>query len=157
MLCVFKDGANTAFHESVGDCLTYGLKSAHQDDDGGIENLLKIALARLPQIGFGLVMDLWRWYIFENEDKPETWNEQWWKLHEELLGISPPTGYNTEGLDATGKYHIVQNIPYIRYFLSSFLQLQFFEALCRHGGKEELRDLHECQLRGNEKAGTRLW
>ncbi|CAG7704505.1 unnamed protein product [Allacma fusca] len=97
-------------------------------------------------------MDLWRWYVYENENSPETWNTYWWQLNYEFLGISPPTGYTTEGLDATGKYHVMENIPYIRYFLASFLQLQFFEALC-----EDYENIHDCQLRGNKKAGARLW
>ena len=49
-----------------------------------------------------------------------------------------------------------------RYFFSSFLQVQFFEAMCRaeyFEGKAERvlpSALHDCDLYGSKKAGKRL-
>lgn len=99
-----------------------------------MKSLMKIGLAKLPQVGYGLIMDLWRWNVFENADAVPAWNDNWWKLNYELLGISKPEGYgqnetDNDGLDAAGKFHIIDNIPYIRYFMASFLQIQFYEAM----------------------------
>jgi len=100
-------------------------------------------------------MDLWRWGIFESKSSASTWNEFWWDLNYEYLGVWKPQGVPlTDGLDATGKFHIIDNVPYMRYFLASFLQLQFFQAMCEAGGQN---NMHTCQLRGSKEAGQLLW
>ena len=69
-----------------------------------MRTLLKIGLFKLPQIAFGLVLDLWRWKIFEKEDDFPEWNKLWWELNDEFLGVKVPHGYtNHGGLDALGK------------------------------------------------------
>lgn len=159
-----QDGANSAFHESVGDSITYDLIHSQQEGQlnspsSHIKSLLKTGLAKLPQIGFGLIMDLWRWEIFENPDRVSEWNDLWWRMHETFLGITKPTpDYNLKGeaLDAAGKFHIIDNIPYIRYFLASFLQLQFYEAMCKQEPNWK-GNLHDCQIRGSKRAGELLW
>ena len=50
---IFQDGASVASQEAVGDAATYGLYPAP-----GIGDLLHIGLMKLPQIGYGLVVDL---------------------------------------------------------------------------------------------------
>ncbi|ODM97383.1 Angiotensin-converting enzyme [Orchesella cincta] len=154
---IFQEGANSAFHESVGDAITYDLRQ-HQDEPEWIKSLLKTGLAKLPQIGFGLLMDLWRWEVFENPDKVLQWNDVWWEMNEQFLGITKPfPGYNTkDGLDAAGKFHIIDNIPYIRYFLASFLQLQFYESMCKATENWD-GNLHTCRIKGSKPAGAVLW
>jgi hypothetical protein len=93
-----QDGANAAFHEAVGDSVTYGMYP-----NPSIRTLLKTALAKLPQVSFGLIVDLWRWKVFENDEYAIHWNELWWRLNLEYLGVTPPKGYESEGLDALGK------------------------------------------------------
>ncbi|CAL8109844.1 unnamed protein product [Orchesella dallaii] len=154
---IFQEGANSAFHESVGDSITYDLRQ-HEDESQWIKSLLKTGLAKLPQIGFGLLMDLWRWEVFENPNRVLQWNDVWWEMNEQFLGITKPfPGYNTkDGLDAAGKFHIIDNIPYVRYFLASFLQLQFYEAMCK-ATEDWDGNLHTCRLKGSKPAGAVLW
>lgn len=155
---IFKDGANSAFQESVGDSVTYDLKPTFTSENSKIKSLLKTGLAKLPQVGYGLVMDLWRWNVFENEDAVSLWNQNWWDLHHEYLGVTKPAGYKIREdnvMDAAGKFHIIDNIPYIRYFLGSFLQVQFYEAMCTAAGWKN--DMHACQIRGSKDAGQLLW
>lgn len=158
---IFQDGANTAFHEAVGDSITYDLIHYKQSQDKDyIQGLLRTGLAKLPQIGFGLIMDMWRWDIFEQADKVTKWNDLWWQLNEKYLGITKPApDYNDkgEGLDAAGKFHIIDNIPYIRYFFASFLQLQFYESMCAATGTEFNGNLQNCRIRGSTQAGQILW
>ena len=58
-------------------------------------------------------------------------------------------------LDALAKFHVPDNTPYMPYFLSGFLQVQFFEAMCEadHGADY---DLHKCDLYNSKRAGSRL-
>jgi len=79
-----------------------------------MKSLLKVGLAKLPQVGFGLIMDLWRWKVFENEGDVKSWNSIWWSLNNEFLGISEPSGYDIHGeekLDPAGKFHVIDNVP----------------------------------------------
>lgn len=116
-----------------------------------------MGLAKLPQVGYGLVMDTWRWNVFEKEDAVKGWNHNWWKLHHDYIGVTQPDGYNIEeetAMDAAGKFHIIDNIPYIRYFFGSFLQIQFYESMCNAAG---WNDMHSCKIRGSKSAGQLLW
>lgn len=125
-----------------------------------VKSILKTGLAKLPQIGYGLIMDLWRWKIFENPDKVTEWNDWWWQLNEEFLGITKPRpdyNVNGDGLDAAGKFHVIDNIPYIRYFLASFLQVQFYEAMCKASDERWDGNLHRCEIKGSKEAGELLW
>ena len=114
-----QDGANPAFHEAVGDSINYGVHSpAHLkrldlwDSNSGdllstttpvmnalntptvssdnIMNLLQQALYRIPLIPWSLVVDTWRWHIFEGRVKYEDWNAHWWHLRESLQGVKSP-------------------------------------------------------------------
>jgi hypothetical protein len=102
--------------------VTYDLKprskkghDSHERPAGlSMKSLFKTGLAKLPQVGFGLIMDMWRWKVFENEDAVTSWNSIWWSLNYEFLGISSPEGYQILGqdkLDPAGKFHIIDNVP----------------------------------------------
>ena len=55
-----------------------------------IRNLLQEALYRIPLIPWSLVVDTWRWHIFEGRVKYEDWNAHWWHLRESLQGVKSP-------------------------------------------------------------------
>ena len=55
--------------------------------------------------------------------------------------------------DPAAKFHIADNTPYIRYFLSHILQFQFHKALCAAAGFKG--PLYECSVFGNKAAGAR--
>jgi peptidyl-dipeptidase A len=56
--------------------------------------------------------------------------------------------------DPGAKYHIANNVPYLRYFLSYVLQFQFYEAACQQAGWEG--PLHRCTVYGNREVGERF-
>jgi len=160
---IFRDGANPAFHEAVGDSVNYGVHSpAHlkrldlwDSNSDDIRNLLQQALYRIPLIPWSLVVDTWRWHVFEGRIKYEDWNTHWWHLRESLQGVKSPVPRGEHQLDPLAKFHVPDNTPYMPYFLSGFLQVQFFEAMCEadHGGDY---DLHKCDLYNSKRAGSRL-
>ncbi len=56
-----------------------------------------------------------------------------------------------DAFDPGAKFHIANNVPYLRYFLAYILQFQFYEAACKAAGWEG--PLHRCSLYGNEEVG----
>lgn len=122
-LIIFQNGINPAFHESIGDAITLGVMTPQHlqrlglADDKILTNdiiiLLRIALAKIPQIPYALAMEKWRWRVFEGKIHPRDFNNYWWKLYRDLMGIEPPN--SREGFfDPAAKFHIVSNTPYIR-------------------------------------------
>ena len=71
---------------------------------------------------------------------------------------------DADGLfDAAGKYHIPNNTPYIRYFVSFIVQFQFYEKMCIEAGQYDPADLSEnasplykCDFFNSIKAGDIL-
>jgi peptidyl-dipeptidase A len=56
--------------------------------------------------------------------------------------------------DPGAKYHIPDNTPYARYFLSYILQFQLHKALCVAAGFTG--PLNECSVYGNAAAGRKF-
>ncbi|KAI8441442.1 hypothetical protein MSG28_015042 [Choristoneura fumiferana] len=126
--------------------------------------LLKQALNKIPQIPFALIIDEYRWKYFEG-GLGKRLNEEFWDLTIQLQGIAPPESRDEDNFDAGAKYHVPDNTPFIRYFLSSFLQHQLFENLCkasvfgRLGVQEELPEtitMNRCDIYGSRSAGKLL-
>ncbi|XP_038217848.1 angiotensin-converting enzyme-related protein-like [Zerene cesonia] len=162
---VFKDkgnakGGNSKEHKA--DKLKKA-ESNHISTDDVL--ILKQALNKLPQIPFSLVLDEYRWRLFEGNLDKRYLNKEFWKLARELQGIAP-VGYRGEGyFDVGAKYHVADNVSYIRYFLSSFVQYQLFERLCKAAvfGRKNVAEsmpssiaLHRCDIYGSKVAGKIL-
>ena len=71
-----------------------------------------------------------------------------------LVTKSPAVARSESDFDPGAKYHIPANVPYARYFLSTFLQFQFLQALCDESGYEG--PLHECSFYGSKEAGAKF-
>ena len=110
-----------------------------------------ILIAFLP---FGLMVDKWRWQVFNGEIKPEDYNKGWWQLREQYQGIAAPVARTESDFDPGAKYHIPGNTPYTRYFLAFIQQFQFHRALCETAGYEG--PLHRCSIYNNKAAGEKL-
>ncbi|KPJ10964.1 Angiotensin-converting enzyme [Papilio machaon] len=80
--------------------------------------LLKRALNKLPQIPFSLLIDEYRWRYFENNIDEGNMNKEYWAMSLEIQGISPPEERNEEFFDLGAIYHVADNTPYIRKFMS---------------------------------------
>ncbi|XP_073984797.1 angiotensin-converting enzyme-like [Rhodnius prolixus] len=167
---IFKDGANSAFQEAIGDTIMISVESPKHlqrigilqnepNEDLKISLLLHQALKKIPQLPFGLVMDKWRWNVMASKITPENYNKYWWHYRTLYEGIKPPVPRGKYDFDAASKFHIDDNTPYIRYYLSEFLQFQLFEELCTITFEDKpLQDwkLSECDLYGSSKAGEKL-
>jgi peptidyl-dipeptidase A len=161
---LFRDSANDAFHEAIGDTIALsvtppylkqlGLIEKVPDQSADIGFLLNRALDKVAFLPFGYLVDQWRWKVFSGEIKPEDYNKAWWDLREKYQGVAPPVPRNEQDFDAGAKYHVPANTPYARYFLAAILQFQFHRALCREAGFNG--PLYQCSIYGNKKAGEKL-
>jgi peptidyl-dipeptidase A len=132
---VFRDSANDGFHEAVGDTLALSVTP---------EYLAKI----------GLLVDQWRWQVFDGTIAPPAYNRAWWDLKLKYQGVAPVSPRGEEFFDAGAKYHVPANTPYTRYFLAGILQFQFHRALAKTAGCTA--PLHRCSIYGSREAGAKM-
>ncbi|WEK47275.1 MAG: M2 family metallopeptidase [Candidatus Andeanibacterium colombiense] len=160
------DGANDGFHEAIGDFIALSITPDYlvqiglldrkdvpsADKDIGL--LLRQALDKVAFLPFGLLVDKWRWGVFDGSITPEHYNDAWVKLKRDYQGIVPPVERPANAFDPGAKFHIPGNTPYMRYFLARILQFQFYEAACKQAGWKG--PLHRCSFYGNEEVGKNL-
>ena len=160
------DGANDGFHEAIGDMVALSITPEYlvqigmldpadvpsADKDIGL--LLREAMDKVAFLPFGLLVDRWRWGVFDGSITPESYNRAWVDLKREYQGVIPPVERPADAFDPGAKYHIPGNTPYTRYFLARLLQFQFFEAACNQAGWDG--PLHRCSFYGNEEVGKNL-
>jgi peptidyl-dipeptidase A len=161
---IFRDSANDGFHEALGDTVALsvtpeylvkiGLLDKAPDASGDIPLLLRQALDKIAFLPFSLVIDQWRWQVFNGQVTPDRYNAAWWELRERYQGVRAPSMRGEEFFDPGAKYHVPGNTPYARYFLSYILQFQFHRALAKAAGCTT--PLHRCSIYGSQEAGTRL-
>jgi len=163
---LYRDGAHDGFHEAIGDFIALNITPQYLVDinllrrnqippaSADINLLLERALEKISFLPFALTMDQWRWQVFDGRITPDRYNAAWWELRERYQGIRPPNARDETMFDPGAKYHIANNVPYLRYFLSYVLQFQFYEAACRQAGWEG--PLHRCTVYGNQEVGARF-
>lgn len=160
----FQDGANDGFHEAIGDAIALSITPSYLVEKGLLKKeppasadtalLLRQALDKIAFLPFGLMIDQWRWKVFNGTVKPEQYNSAWWELRAHYQGIAPPTARADSDFDPGAKYHIPANVPYMRYFLARVLQFQFYRSMCREAGYTG--PLHRCSFFGSKEAGAKL-
>ncbi len=161
---LYRGSANDGFHEAVGDTLslsitpTYlvqiSLLDAVPDTSGDLGLLMKQALEKIAFLPFGLMVDQWRWKVFDGEVGPDGYNDLWWQLREKYQGVAAPSERPADAFDPGAKYHVPGNTPYTRYFLAHILQFQFHRALCEIAADKG--PVNRCSIYGNRQAGERL-
>ena len=162
---LFRDGANDGFHEAIGDTVNLSVTPAYlariglvravtPSHEALINQQMKMALEKIAFLPFGRLIDQWRWRVFSGEITPENYNSSWWELRRRYQGIAPPVQRSEADFDPGAKYHIPDNTPYTRYFLSFILQFQFHKALCAAAGNQG--PLYECSNYGSREAGRRF-
>jgi peptidyl-dipeptidase A len=161
---LYRDSANDAFHEAIGDTVALsvtppylkqiGLIDKLPDQSADIGFLLNRALDKVAFLPFGYLVDQWRWKVFSGEVGPGDYNKAWWELRTKYQGVAPPVPRSEQDFDAGAKYHVPANVPYSRYFLAAILQFQFHRALCREAGFNG--PLYQCSIYGNKQAGQKL-
>jgi peptidyl-dipeptidase A len=160
------NGANDGFHEAIGDAIALSItpeylvqiglldkaKVPSADKDTGL--LLRQAMDKVAFLPFGLLVDKWRWGVFDGSIPTSGYNKGWTDLRLKYQGITPPVERTEANFDPGAKYHIPGNTPYTRYFLARILQFQFYKAACDAAGWKG--PLHRCSFYGNKEVGKRL-
>jgi peptidyl-dipeptidase A len=131
-----------------------GLLDKAPDASRDLGLLMTRALEKVAFLPFGLLIDQWRWKVFNGEIKPADYNKAWWDLRLKYQGIAPPTTRGEEFFDPGAKYHVPDNTPYTRYFLADILQFQFHRALSQTAGCAT--PLHRCSIYESKAAGEKL-
>ncbi|WP_188064191.1 M2 family metallopeptidase [Sphingobium sp. KCTC 72723] len=163
---LYLDGANDGFHEAIGDFVALSItpdylvkiglldpaKVPGPDKDIGL--LLRQALDKVAFLPFGLLIDKWRWGVFNGTIPADGYEKGWTDLRRQYQGIVPPVSRDETKFDAGGKFHIPGNTPYTRYFLAAILQQQFYQAACKQSGWKG--PLHRCSFYGNKDVGAKL-
>lgn len=160
------NGANDGFHEAVGDTIALSItpeylvqigllpkdKVPSADKDIGL--LLRQAMDKIAFMPFGLLVDKWRWGVFDGSIPPERYNAAWNDLRLNYQGITPPVERTETAFDPGAKYHIPATTPYLRYFLASVLQFQFYKSACEQSGWTG--PLHRCSFYNNKEVGAKF-
>lgn len=163
---LYMNGANDGFHEAIGDFIALSITPEYlvqiglleatnvpsADKDIGL--LLRQALDKVAFLPFGLLMDKWRWDVFNGKTPPANYQADWTALRLRYQGIVPPATRPATAFDPGAKYHIPGNTPYARYFLARILQFQFYQAAAQQSGWKG--PLHRCSFYGNKAVGNRL-
>ena len=163
---LYLNGANDGFHEAIGDAIALSItpdyltqiglldKSQVPSADKDLGLLLRQAMDKVAFLPFGLLVDRWRWGVFDGSIKPAGYNDAWTQLRLQYQGITPPVDRPENAFDPGAKYHIPGNTPYMRYFLARILQFQFYKAACDAAGWKG--PLHRCSFYDNKEVGKRL-
>ncbi|MCW2369407.1 M2 family metallopeptidase [Sphingobium sp. B11D3D] len=163
---LYLNGANDGFHEAIGDTIALSITPQYLVDiglldpskvpgtDKDIGLLLRQAMDKIAFLPFGLLIDRWRWGVFDGSIQSADYNKAWNAMRLQYQGIVPPTDRPDDAFDAGAKYHIPASVPYTRYFLARLLQFQFYEAACKQSGWKG--PLHRCSFYGNKAVGEKL-
>ena len=160
------NGANDGFHEAIGDMIALSITPeylvqinmlASQDvpsADKDIGLLLRQAMDKVAFLPFGLLLDRYRWGLYDGSIPEGEINTGWNELRQEYQGIVQPVPRDPAGFDAGAKYHIPANVSYTRYVLARLLQFQFYKSACDTAGWKG--PLHRCSFYGNKEVGAKL-
>ncbi len=163
---LYLNGANDGFHEAIGDFIALSITPQYLVDiklldparvpsaDKDLGLLLRQAMDKVAFLPFGLLIDRWRWGVFDGSIKPADYNKAWTDMRLQYQGIVPPAPRDADAFDPGAKFHIPGNTPYTRYFLARVLQFQFYEAACKQAGWTG--PLHRCSFYGNKEVGAKL-
>ncbi len=161
---LFQNGANDGFHEAIGDMVSLSITPEYLKQIGLIDSvppasedlslLMRQALDKIAFLPFGLLVDKYRWKIFDGEITPDHYNDGWWALRTQYQGIRPPSDRPPGAFDAGAKYHVANSVPYTRYFLARILQFQFYKAACDQIGWTG--PLHRCSFYGSKDVGRKF-
>ncbi|XP_024941255.1 angiotensin-converting enzyme isoform X2 [Cephus cinctus] len=172
---LFHEELNPGFSEAVGDAVvlaagtnrhlqSIGLLTRHVEvREAMINYLFNIALNKITELPYALIMDLHRWNIFRNAYNLDNYNCEWWKLREKFQGISSPVKRSNLDFDPASKHHVIANKPYISYFVSIIQQFQLYKTLCIKANQYDPQDpmdphklLHNCDFSSSIYAGKYL-
>ena len=163
---LYLNGANDGFHEAIGDFIALSVtpeylvqiglldRSKVPSEDKDIGLLLRQGMDKVAFLPFGLLVDKWRWGVFDGSIPSSGYEKGWTDLRQQYQGVVSPVARSEADFDPGAKFHIPANTPYARYFLARILQFQFYKAACDMSGWKG--PLHRCSFYGNKQVGQRL-
>ncbi|MFM7275152.1 MAG: M2 family metallopeptidase, partial [Gammaproteobacteria bacterium] len=163
---LYLGSANDGFHEAIGDMIALsvtpdylvqiGLLDAAKVPDASrdIGLLLRSALEKVPGMPWTLLVDKWRWGVYDGSIPVAQMNQGWNDVRMKYMGVVPPVPRSEADFDPGAKYHIPGSVPYTRYFLARILQFQFYQKACEIAGWQG--PLHRCSFYGNKEVGEKL-
>ena len=91
-----RNGANSAFHEAIGDTMAISVMSKphlnrlgltnndndhnNSDEVEGLDMLLLLGLEKIPFLPYAFILDKWRMEVFKGKIPPKNYNAAWWDL-----------------------------------------------------------------------------
>jgi peptidyl-dipeptidase A len=161
---IFQQGANDGFHEAIGDTIVLAMTPDYLQSIGLVDPQpasrealvnaqMRMALVKVAFLPFGMMIDHWRWGVFDGSIKPDSYNASWWELKAKYQGVAPVQPRGEDDFDPGAKYHVAGNTPYTRYFLANILEFQFYKALCDASGYKG--PLYACSFYGSKAAGQK--
>ena len=99
---LFQQAANDGFHEAIGDTIVLSMTPDYLNSIGlvdkptvsheaEINSQMRRALSGVAFLPFGLMIDKWRWGVFDGSIKPDQYNKAWWDLKAKYQGVAPAT------------------------------------------------------------------
>ncbi|RNA19074.1 angiotensin-converting enzyme [Brachionus plicatilis] len=160
---IFRRSANPSFHEAIGNSVVLSvlspkhlklLKLVSTDSltkEQEINYLMWVALKKIPFLSYSYALDKWRWDVFKGQINSSNFNQKWWEIKQTIQKIEPPIERTENEFDAGAKFHVANQMPYARYFVSSILEFQFFKALCKLA--DSPGPLFNCDFSNSVKSG----
>lgn len=84
-----------------------------KDEEDNLNALYLIALEHIPALSYALLVDKWRWDVFDEKFKEDAWNDEWWNRQKEYMKLSPPNERKNK-FDAFGNHHVVADKQYLK-------------------------------------------
>ncbi|XP_070532224.1 angiotensin-converting enzyme 2-like [Ptychodera flava] len=163
---LFRGGANEGFHEAVGELISLSaatpthlydvnlLDTLSDDYESDINFLMKQALTMVATLPFSMALEHWRWEVFRGNIPEDKWSETWWETKHKFVGVVEPHPRTEVDLDPPALFHIANDYSFLRYYTRTFIQFQFYEALCEAAGWD--RELYKCDFFNSTEAGNLL-
>ncbi len=97
---MFQNGAHDGFHEAIGDTIVLSMTPDYMasiglvdkpavSEEAVINSQMRMALAKVSFLPFGLMIDRWRWGVFDGSITPDQYNQAWWDLKAKSPGRRP--------------------------------------------------------------------
>jgi len=171
-------GANTGFHEGMGELISMACGQApylktvgvlpqdYQVDQTAF--LLNDALANTVPFIFWSSGTITHWEaeVYAKNLPPEKWNARWWEFVRDYQGVEPPADRGEEFCDAATKTHI-NDAPayYFNYAVATVLKFQFHDYIARNILKQPPQACNYANSKETgaflksimEKGGTQDW
>ncbi|MGI8896997.1 MAG: M2 family metallopeptidase [Pyrinomonadaceae bacterium] len=135
---LYRDSANDAFHEAIGDTIALsvtppylkqiGLIDQVPDQSADIGFLLQRSLEKVAFLPFGYLVDQWRWKVFSGEVGAGDYNSAWWTLREKYQGVAPPAPRSEQDFDTARNTMSRPTHPTLAIFSQRFFSFSFIAA-----------------------------